>query len=222
MSNDLWKPLFRKAIACLDTLDQHGIKPNWSFGGGTAMMLTYAHRDSKDIDIFVRDPQYLGWLTPRLQDQIQTITAYTEYNESSNVLKLIMDTGEIDFIVAAPLTKNPYESWQFEGHDINRERPVEIVAKKVFYRADEFAVRDVFDLACLLEREPGEVMKEEILFRAKQEVLLTRLLVMQKTYKQVVKDMIRVRPGFERLRDVAIDKVFDFYQSMPATSDLDI
>ena len=215
MSNDIWKPLFRKALACLDTLDQHKIKVTWSFGGGTAMMMTYAHRDSKDVDIFVRDPQYLGWLTPRLQDQIQTITACIEYNESSNVLKLVMDTGEIDFIVAAPLTKNPYEGWVFEGRKIMRERPVEIVAKKVFYRADEFAVRDVFDLACLLEREPGEVLKEDAVFRAKQDVLLTRLLVMQKTYKQMAKEKINIRPGFERLRDEAIEKVLDFYQKTP-------
>src|SRR5579859_4246203 len=172
MSSEVWKPLFRKALACLDTLGQRNIKATWSFGGGTAMMLTYAHRDSKDIDIFVRDPQYLGWLTPRLQDRIQTITACIEYNESSNVLKLVMDTGEIDFIVAAPLTKDPFEDWTFEGRKIVRERPVEIVAKKVFYRAEELAIRDVFDLACLLEREPGEVKKEEALFRAKQDVLL--------------------------------------------------
>lgn len=166
MSNLPWKPLLRKALACLDTLDQDEIKANWSFGGGTAMMMTFAHRDSRDIDIFVRDPQYLGWLTPRLQDQIQTITDCTSYNESSNILKLVMDAGEIDFIVAAPLTKNPYENWKFEGRKIARETPVEIVAKKVFYRAEELAVRDVFDLACLLDRQLDEVLKEDKLFRA--------------------------------------------------------
>jgi hypothetical protein len=217
MSNEaVWKPLLRKALACIDTFDRHKIKANWSFGGGTAMMMTYGHRDSRDIGIFVRDPQYLGWLTPRLQDQIQVITACTAYNESSNVLKLVLDTGEIDFIVAAPLTKKPYEGWTFEGRKILRERPVEIVAKKVFYRAEEFAVRDVFDLACLLEREYGEVLKEEALFRAKQELLLTRLLVMQKTYKKMSKEKINIRAGFERLRDEAIEKVLDFYQETPA------
>lgn len=213
MSNLPWKPLLRKALACLDTLDQYEIKANWSFGGGTAMMMTFAHRDSKDIDIFVRDPQYLGWLTPRLQDQIQTITDCTSYNESSNILKLVMDAGEIDFIVAAPLTKNPYENWEFEGRKIARETPVEIVAKKVFYRAEELAVRDVFDLACLLDRQLDEVLKEDKLFRAKQDVLLTRLLAMQKTYKHVAKEKIDIRPGFEHMRDSAIDKVLEFYQN---------
>lgn len=212
MSTDVWKPLLRKALACLDTLDRHKIKQNWSFGGGTAMMLTYAHRDSKDIDIFVRDPQYLGWLTPRLHDEIQTITACTAYDETSNILRLVMDAGEMDFIVAAPLTKRPYEDWIFEGRKIVRERPVEIVAKKVFYRAQELAVRDVFDLACLLEHEPGEVMKEEGLFRAKQDVLVTRLLAMQAVYQQTAKDKINIRPGFEQLRDGAIEVVLAFYQ----------
>ncbi|QCI69398.1 nucleotidyl transferase AbiEii/AbiGii toxin family protein [Phreatobacter stygius] len=32
----------------------------WALGGGTAIMLWLNHRTSKDIDIFIDDPQYLG------------------------------------------------------------------------------------------------------------------------------------------------------------------
>ncbi|WP_292097575.1 nucleotidyl transferase AbiEii/AbiGii toxin family protein, partial [Mesorhizobium sp.] len=32
----------------------------WSFGGGTAMMIQIGHRESHDIDIFLDDPQLLG------------------------------------------------------------------------------------------------------------------------------------------------------------------
>jgi len=38
----------------------------WTFGGGTVLMLRLAHRQSKDIDLFVPDPQYLGYVNPRL------------------------------------------------------------------------------------------------------------------------------------------------------------
>ncbi|CCV09576.1 hypothetical protein MESS2_p70010 [Mesorhizobium metallidurans STM 2683] len=31
----------------------------WSFGGGTAMMIQIGHRKSRDIDIFLDDPQLL-------------------------------------------------------------------------------------------------------------------------------------------------------------------
>jgi len=214
MSTPLWKPLLRKALACIDTLHGRGIKAKWSFGGGTAMMMTFSHRDSKDIDIFITDPQLIGYLSPRLQDDIQTITDCTGYDEQATALKLITETGEIDFIVAASLTEDPFEKWKFEGRTILRERPVEIVAKKVFYRAADFRVRDVFDLACLLERQPGEVAREESLFRAKQDVLLARLETMRPTYEEQAKRRIAIRPGFEKLRDTAMDRVMEFYQSV--------
>jgi hypothetical protein len=34
------------------------VEPPWTFGGGTVLMLGFDHRFSKDIDLFVPDPQY--------------------------------------------------------------------------------------------------------------------------------------------------------------------
>lgn len=213
MSIPPWKPLLHKALACIDTLAERDMKAKWSFGGGTAMMMTYSHRESKDIDIFITDPQLIGYLSPRLHDDIQAMTDCTGYDEQATILKLILDRGEIDFIVAASLTRHPFEDWKFEGRKIVRERPIEIVAKKVFYRAVDFRVRDVFDLACLLEREPEEVAKEEGLFFAKRDVIVVRLEAMRKTYKEQARQLIAIKPGFEKLRDEAIDRVLEFYRS---------
>jgi predicted nucleotidyltransferase component of viral defense system len=33
---------------------------HWTFGGGTILMLRYDHRFSKDIDLFVPDPNTSG------------------------------------------------------------------------------------------------------------------------------------------------------------------
>jgi hypothetical protein len=50
----------------IDEIRGHGIDdPFWTFGGGTVLMLRYRHRRSKDIDIFVPDPQHLGYVSPR-------------------------------------------------------------------------------------------------------------------------------------------------------------
>ncbi len=63
-----WTGLLRHAFRLVDEIKLHGTAdPFWTFGGGTVLMLRYQHRRSKDIDIFVPDPQYLGYVSPRLR-----------------------------------------------------------------------------------------------------------------------------------------------------------
>jgi hypothetical protein len=47
--------------------EQH-IIDHWTFGGGTAMMLQIDHRESRDIDIFLPDAQFLAFLDPQKRD----------------------------------------------------------------------------------------------------------------------------------------------------------
>jgi len=62
---ETWKVLFGHALSLIDDVLQHGTKNlYWTFGGGTVLMLRHNHRFSKDIDIFVPDPQALGFVTP--------------------------------------------------------------------------------------------------------------------------------------------------------------
>ncbi|MBY4897679.1 nucleotidyl transferase AbiEii/AbiGii toxin family protein [Cupriavidus sp. AU9028] len=64
-----WRVLFGHALRLLEQVETFGgRKPFFTFGGGTVLMLRYNHRLSKDIDLFVPDPQYLGFVTPRLSD----------------------------------------------------------------------------------------------------------------------------------------------------------
>lgn len=71
-----WQVLLRRALCLLDDLQKRaGLQaPFWTLGGGTVLMFRYGHRLSKDIDIFVQDPQYLGYLTPRLSDVAAAMT----------------------------------------------------------------------------------------------------------------------------------------------------
>ncbi len=77
-------------------------KIRWTIGGGTMLDDMFGHRDSKDIDIFVSDPHYLLFLTPRLNATAEAIA--DKYIEASNTIKIIVAAGEIDFIVAPRLT----------------------------------------------------------------------------------------------------------------------
>lgn len=61
MTGAVWEILFPHAFTLMDEVRKHGsIEPMWTFGGGTVLMLRYNHRFSRDIDLFVPDPQYLG------------------------------------------------------------------------------------------------------------------------------------------------------------------
>jgi hypothetical protein len=71
-----WESLFPRAMFLIDDIQEHGglSNPFWTLGGGTVLMFRYEHRLSKDIDIFVPDPQYLGFVTPRLSDTAADLT----------------------------------------------------------------------------------------------------------------------------------------------------
>ena len=56
----VWQTLFSKALVLIDYVETRtGASLFWTFGGGTVLMLRHNHRQSKDIDIFIPDPQSL-------------------------------------------------------------------------------------------------------------------------------------------------------------------
>lgn len=149
----VWPVLLGHAFTLIDEIAQHGIKdPVWTFGGGTVLMLRHGHRLSKDIDIFVPDPQYLGFVSPRLSDVAESVTH--DYVEGPGYIKLLRPEGEIDFVASPNLTRSPFELWQLLGRQVRVETSAEIVAKKLWHRGDRATARNLFDLALVIEREP--------------------------------------------------------------------
>ncbi len=152
LRGDPWEALFPHALTLMDEVKAHGGgEPFWTFGGGTVLMLRYDHRVSKDIDIFVPDPQYLGFVTPRLSDVAEAITA--DYVEQGNFVKLVLESGEVDFVASPNLTAEPFEVWEIMGRPVRVETAAEIVAKKLYHRGDRATARDLFDLAVVVEQD---------------------------------------------------------------------
>ena len=110
-------------------------------GGGTRLMLALRHRISHDIDLFIRDPQWIGYLSPRLNDRFEGVIA--GYSEEANAIKLRLPDGEIDFIVGMSLLGLPAESHPDTSFAL--EPVAEVLAKKLFYRGWALTSRDVFD-----------------------------------------------------------------------------
>jgi len=53
-----WPTLLDAALGLLDDVAQRtGAPVDWALGGGTVLMLHYAHRTSRDIDVFLKDAQ---------------------------------------------------------------------------------------------------------------------------------------------------------------------
>ena len=71
----VWRELFPPALALMAHLECHAPGLRWTFGGGTVLMLRINHRQSKDIDLFVPDPQYLGWVNPRLSEVAEDVAS---------------------------------------------------------------------------------------------------------------------------------------------------
>ena len=72
------------------------------------MMLQIDHRESRDVDIFLNDPQLLSLLDPQKRDFQFEIPPSDYKGDGARFLKLGFDKiGEIDFIVGGALTTSP-------------------------------------------------------------------------------------------------------------------
>ena len=158
-----WISLLHKAYSLFDAVASNGLPiPRWSLGGGTVLMFYYAHRLSKDIDIFIPDPQFLAYLNPRTGGYAEDVTS--EYKDTAEYLKLFLPEGEIDFVASPTLTKIPFEEYEVLGRNILLETPVEIVAKKIWYRGDRATPRDLLDFAMVIDRHYSEILDHCDLF----------------------------------------------------------
>lgn len=118
-------------------------------------MLRIGHRQSKDIDLFVPDPQYLGYLNPRLSDVAEQLSS--DYVENAEYLRLYLPEGEIDIVVGTALTDHPFDIVSYAGRDIKIETCAEIIAKKMWHRGHHAKARDLYDLCAVADAEPTAI-----------------------------------------------------------------
>lgn len=206
-----WDALLRRALDGLRTLEETGLSVrHWTFGGGTALMLRLGHRDSKDIDLFVTDPQMLGYLSPRLAGEAVWNTE--AYDESANALKLRYDEGEIDIIAANAISDLAPEIFEFSDVKIRIEHPAEIILKKLAYRDAGFKPRDIFDTAAVLSSPYGDALRSQLsLVSRSKTALLDRIGGISDEYFTAVMGELEIRPDWQwivpKARQVVIEMV---------------
>lgn len=163
--------LFTKAMHLLDAA---GVpSTDWTFGGGTVLMLRHRHRVSKDIDIFLDDPQWLGYFNPEISDAADEIADFAIVDR--RFLKLYCPEGEIDFIVAGNISRNPTVETDIFGRMVRAETTPEIIAKKLVYRAVDFTARDLFDLSLALHVDLKGMVEIQALSAPHAQTILSRI-----------------------------------------------
>lgn len=198
-----WEALLRHALRAIDSVGEPVFaRENWSFGGGTVLMRRYRHRFSRDIDIFVSDPQYLGYLDPELNDAVAALAP--RHLKEANYLRLYFAEGDVDFIAAAPVTRNPRTLETVLDRPMQVDTSIEIVAKKIRYRAAELTARDIFDFALVAKKHPRGMAKIKPVLRERRDALLERLSsgeqVLRKTFAAL--DVLDFRPGYAECVDI--------------------
>lgn len=165
-----WESLLQSAI---DLLESSGLNSSqWTFGGGTVLKFKYHHRNSDDIDIFFNDPQLLSFTSPSINDELGDFNSYKEdliFNRFENA------NGKVDFIASPPITDiKPHQAY-FGEKVIYLDDPLEIVAKKIFYREDSFKERDMFDMAVVYYNDKHKFLSLSNKLELKINVLQSRM-----------------------------------------------
>lgn len=195
-----WRRLFRIAVDLIDQLreDAGGCDFEWSFGGGTAMMIQIGHRESHDIDIFLDDPQLLGFIDPS-KSRVRFDLMPSDYQgDGSRFQKFAFENiGEIDFIVAGALTQTPFEIREVEGRAVQLETIPEIIAKKVYYRGSEAKPRDIFDIAAAARSQLRSVVEALAAFPEQVSRTKERLEKLNPEFVNRAIAQLMIMPGYE-------------------------
>lgn len=168
--------LFEKALMCL----QGASEPfSWHVGGSFALAYQYQHREVDDLDIVVSDVNFLQSLSPRLNESSASVLSHEDsYEEGSACLMLDTDEGRIFFKVEPRLSTGIGVDalHTLSGVMVTMETPVEIILKRVFYRFIEghaefpiqnFGDEDMFDLACVIQKDGALLLQERSIFGKK-------------------------------------------------------
>lgn len=189
-------------------------KPKAIFGGGTALAVHYQHRTSYDVDLFITDADVVRDLTPARNPATRALLKEHKYEYPGNYLKLRLDEGEIDFILATSRTERPCQPWSFEGRPVLIETPWETAIKKIFYRPSTFKVRDIFDLAAVVDRHPDELRSCLDQVEDRLDKLEDRIRRVAPSYADLVaKDVNPTSGGAIYARAQAVFSALDFVQA---------
>jgi hypothetical protein len=171
------------------------------------MMLQIDHRESRDVDIFLSDPQLLALLDPQKRDFDLEIQPTTYDGDGARFRKFAFEgIGEIDFIVAPALTSSPTIQATVEGKTVLLETIPEIITKKIYHRGASITPRDIFDIAAAGEQSEASIIQELGSYR---DEVTQALAALDRLKPQFVDDTIAqlaIKDGYKGLAKTALER----------------
>ncbi|WP_121628508.1 nucleotidyl transferase AbiEii/AbiGii toxin family protein [Poseidonibacter antarcticus] len=162
---------FSKQKAMLDTilllLEENNLNKVSTLGGGTALASYYwNHRYSTDIDIFIYDEEDKKHLLKESNWSEEVKTAMKAIGYEGNFRshpiysEIVIDEDcKIQIFDVIKKSHNPCQKVKLWGHELLIDTVEEIIAKKIYYRADKGNSRDLFDIAIAFNKEPDILTK---------------------------------------------------------------
>ena len=149
-----------------------------SLGGGTALAAFYwNHRYSTDIDIFIYDKEDKKYLLKdtNWSDEVKKMMENIGYdgkfiNHPIYSEITIDDDSKIQFFDVIKKSNTPFKKVNLWNHEILIDTIEEIIAKKIYYRADKGNTRDLFDIAISFNKEP-DILNRTTLKKEKIKIL---------------------------------------------------
>lgn len=193
-----------------------------AFGGGTALASLYwNHRYSTDIDIFIygeKDkiselkPRYWNDKSKKAMNKIGYINGNIKFNGIYLEYEITKDY-KIQFLDVVQKTNTPYSKQQIWHHKINVESIEEIIAKKIFFRADKGNARDLFDIAVAFHKNPQILNLMDLPIR-KIKLLIDTIDEIKnddKLSKEYLNEIKQMNPNiiYDKLSKCAINYLYD-------------
>ena len=153
--------------ATLLLLEENDLSNVSTLGGGTALAAYYwNHRYSTDIDIFIYDKidkKHLlkdsTW-SDKVKKSMKEIGYEGNFRSHPIYSEIIItDDCKIQFFDVIKKSKIAYKKANLWGHELLIDTVEEIIAKKIYYRADKGNSRDLFDIAIAFHKEPNILRK---------------------------------------------------------------
>jgi hypothetical protein len=178
-------------------------------------MLQIDHRESRDVDIFLHDPQLLSLLDPQKRD-FQFDTRPSDYkSDGARFLKLGFDEiGEIDFIVAHALTASPTKQDTVEGETVLLETVPEIITKKIHYRGASIRPRDIFDLAAAGEQHATSIIKELKAYRDEVDLTLETISRLKPDFVYGAIAQLMIKDRYAAMAKTSLERAMRILQAV--------